>query len=1625
MSLFGQNTFNFDYSVSPDICFNENGIINIDANISGLYQFPLPWYIVVETEEDGDLYYDMDTESFQITGLKSGVYYVTVWIDYEEGCSEEFDVELNNPNDYDCSILFQISPEVIYIDCSEARVDLNISPNDIDYENFVIKWFDPHGNEMESEMNYPNILVTEAGMYCYEMEGHEGCCKASGCMEVIQENMDAQLKIEINASENNPLPACGMHDGFIEVIAFHNEDSVCEDCTFEWSDSEGNVVSTQSSVNGHAGVYCVKVTDTIKGCSNTKCFEIENYTIIIEVPTITHLDCDNRDYATIELDVELLSPSEGRDYVLNYEWNTGDDDPTIYPGDPGTYTVTISVNGESPRCDRILDFEILQEETGQVTGTTVEMDECLGGSIEVLTAPGTSSIVWKNLSGAIFPEFDGMWKIENLWSETFCYHVTNDCGIDTDCIVIDNGFNNIFREPSVSIFNSFDCEDETGMIRINHISGPPIDSIKWSNGMTGSIISGLNDGAYTVTIYGSNGCQLVRTYHIEAVNGFQIIAIDIEKSCPNNNSGKLYVGCDRSVIFEWTGPNGFEETVEDIITNFQNLVPGEYCVHIRDSLSTCTRDRCYIVGSYPDMGQLGFNYETVDNCQGQSKGEIILNVFGGTGIYYYSCIDHYGNYWSWGPHIKNLPTGVYHVTVTDNCGQSVSETIEVIDADLEFDEMHVWLAGREFVGINRLKVTIGVSGGSGSFEYDWYRVPISVISPSYLNHLVTSHVPFYSQVDSRRDHVVRVKDLITGCERELFIEACPVPEENLRVRIELAGTQDCSKSIDFIDYKIIIENGTPPFRISQWPAAPFDTHDRVIEMSHQVFKNKNIFNEPQYVEGFTRVDLTVTVTDYCGYKAFRDREVTCNELCPEDCIRINKSRDPSCTYLSRSSTSECCDSGKCCDDFSLRSKCDDDHLRFVKKWNTLPRNTAEFLGKTRLDTELMPIHGPDYMEAFFILNQSNGCINSRFVPVPPRCIRLDEWFTTTFGGGPTTGNSRCPKITIKSNPLANNIGFFLWVLFDNVRSDCTVDIRITNHLNGKTITISGIPVNEENQEFSQKFYNYGDFQSTIGGDYEVVVIPNCGSSLCSNKRSRFKIDEDYYNPIVNPCDKNTLNLVYNEDFDAFVHFYKEGVDSSSIYADVITNHYFEEVITKIDVEYNDKITHIDFDTNFFYFILEDTTYSNILIRVDRDDELYETKFENRKILAHHRNSKTSRMSFLVYDYISQEHQIETYTTDMTLVNIRVLDYMPKNRLLNTKFHLHSDKLFTSIERQNNQRIIKRYSNQGQDNELALPDGFEITKVFFNKYNKWIITGTAFETFNVAGVNEYFTKKTLVSIVLNEEWEILDVIYNTESEEKILSDVAYDNESNFFYTYQREYIFQETNQDTIITVTDTCSTEDYFFIDFEHEIPCPDSLTATPDDDSYSCWTISLELNEPTALSAEFDYWGLDGQNYIIIFTDTVSVELDSSNNSFYYCLEDPGQWFGQVDMRLSCLNCQDSCNLETQILYMPLIIDRDPDEHALSSVESLDLSDQLDLIPNPFSNELLLVMKEGFVHPCDIDIRLFNPQGTLALNEKIENVSVHSGTIAISGTETLAAGVYTAVIICDDKSYVKKLIKIN
>lgn len=170
----------------------------------------------------------------------------------------------------------------------------------------------------------------------------------------------------------------------------------------------------------------------------------------------------------------------------------------------------------------------------------------------------------------------------------------------------------------------------------------------------------------------------------------------------------------------WTGPNGYTNTSEDI----SNLAPGDYTVSILDD-GGCPFSETFTI-TEPDelvFSTINFDPETI-SCFGANDGEISIEIAGGTVPYTYSWTRN-GAPYSTDEDLTNLPSGTYQITVTDanNCTPiiqsfNVEEPPELIASLI--NQVDVICFGEATGEIN-----IDITGGrpfetpSGVFDYTY------------------------------------------------------------------------------------------------------------------------------------------------------------------------------------------------------------------------------------------------------------------------------------------------------------------------------------------------------------------------------------------------------------------------------------------------------------------------------------------------------------------------------------------------------------------------------------------------------------------------------------------------------------------------------------------------------------------------------------------------------------------------------------------------------------------------------------------------------------------------------------------------------------------------------------------
>ncbi len=285
-----------------------------------------------------------------------------------------------------------------------------------------------------------------------------------------------------------------------------------------------------------------------------------------------------------------------------------------------------------------------------------------------------------------------------------------------------------------------------GSIEILATGGSGSLSYNWDNGASGSIISDLSEGIYTVTISDGNGYYIERQYTVDgpfsgAPLGMNIVSL-LNVDCNGNWSGEAEVeGVDGNYGYSYEWENG---TTGSYISG---LPAGDHTVSITDA-EGCTEEFEVTI----DEPEILFSYSIVtDDACGLGNGEVFLVPSGGTAPHYFDI----GN----GPepvdNFFDLTAGTYDYIHTDANGCIYNDQFEVqlvgvptavasAQGDLDCSNNSVTVSGS------------GSSTGSG-YDYMWTTTNGNITSdPTQID--IT--------VDQPGDYKLVVTNSSYGCSEE-------------------------------------------------------------------------------------------------------------------------------------------------------------------------------------------------------------------------------------------------------------------------------------------------------------------------------------------------------------------------------------------------------------------------------------------------------------------------------------------------------------------------------------------------------------------------------------------------------------------------------------------------------------------------------------------------------------------------------------------------------------------------------------------------------------------------------------------------------------------------------------------
>jgi len=532
-----------------------------------------------------------------------------------------------------------------------------------------------------------SVAGLSSGMYSVIITDLNGCT-LSDSVNISQ----PIAALSANASSQQQVSCFGGANGVVNVIATGGTGPY----SYQWNN--GSVSQTNSGLN--AGTYNVIVTDA-NGCSTNDQVVVTQpvAAIAVVVNTVQAVNCYGGSNGSIAVSVSGGTPG----YV--YNWSNGSVTQNLNGLAAGNYSVVVT---DDNGCTESSSASVSQPNAPLgATSLVTSNISCYSGNngiIDLTVTGGTSpyqylwntGVVTEDLSGASAGNYQVTITDANGCTFISSAQITQPAGALSAALT---------SPQAVSCFGG-----ANGSLQLSVNGGTLPYSYVWNTGATSQNISGLNSGAYTVTITDANGCNVSQSGLVsQPVAPLNIAVNSVDPVlCNAGNTGAIAISVSGGTIpysYSWT--NGFSG-----VSN-TGLTAGSYGVVVVDQ-NGCADSTVILVSEPANALSASVNSNIPVLCYGGNNGALDITVAGGTAPYSYL--------WSNGSaseDISGLTSGNYQLTITDanGCDFNLSATISQPAAPLSATPV-VTQQVQCFAGEDGI-IDLTVSGGTGPYTYQW------------------------------------------------------------------------------------------------------------------------------------------------------------------------------------------------------------------------------------------------------------------------------------------------------------------------------------------------------------------------------------------------------------------------------------------------------------------------------------------------------------------------------------------------------------------------------------------------------------------------------------------------------------------------------------------------------------------------------------------------------------------------------------------------------------------------------------------------------------------------------------------------------------------------------------------
>jgi uncharacterized protein (DUF2141 family) len=437
---------------------------------------------------------------------------------------------------------------------------------------------------------------------------------------------------------------------------------------------------------------------------------------------------------------------------------------------------------------------------------------------------------------------NGIAIFDSLSAGTYSVTAISDggCTATTDtCIVyssntLDFGF---------YIVNDTQCASPTGKIFVTGVTGNAPFTYLWSDGTTGSSITGLTTGTYTCTVTSADGCIKTESAFIDYVPSVGLGSWSAQTpTCFTSDGALLLTITGGTGPYFYSGSNGtFVVTYSQEYT-FTGLSAGLFSVLITDAAlckiqfdtSIQTPNSFYTV-----------EIDTINSTCSANDGQILVSLIGGSVPYTYTLVKPDSNTISITTNstvqtFTNLTSGDYTIFIQDDSSCSYSQNVTIIAENL-FSVTTYYTGGT--CNNNDGSINLILSSG-GTAPYLFQLSDGSSINSSSLNvtfNSLSSGNYTYSVTDSN------------GCTQTGTVTLPISSSVNFSLYPTSCGSGDTGT------LTALITSGEPPFTFLWSDNVPLNPQDI-------------------YVSGLTGGTYSLTITDNNSCVQTRYSTINCNSV---------------------------------------------------------------------------------------------------------------------------------------------------------------------------------------------------------------------------------------------------------------------------------------------------------------------------------------------------------------------------------------------------------------------------------------------------------------------------------------------------------------------------------------------------------------------------------------------------------------------------------------------------------------------------------------------------------------------------------------------------------------------------